>query len=35
MGGFGWGWGGFLCWDGVSGCRVCGGVDKDWGEVDG
>ena len=28
------GWGGVLCWDGVSGCRVCGGVDKDWGEVD-
>ena len=32
MGGFGWG--GVLCWDGVSGCRVCGGVDKDWGGVD-
>ena len=31
----GFGWGGVLCWDGVSGCRVCGGVNKDWGEVDG
>ena len=27
----GLGWGGVLCWDGVSGCRVCDGVDKDWG----
>ena len=29
----GFSWGGVLCWDGVSGCRVCGGVDKDWGVV--
>ena len=30
----GFGWDGVLCRDGVSGCRVCGGVDKDWGGVD-